>query len=274
MATSFSSRMDALGMKFVPVPRGSYWMGERNNQRHMQITRDFYMGVYPVTQGQWQAIMGVNPSWFSRSSIGIENGLGPTLLLPWPNGYFSQSGAGTDNVKGISAAELKQFPVECVSWNDVQGFLKSLNKREGNSKLVYRLPTETEWEYACRGAATSQQACAFDFYFASPANNLSTDQADFNGSTSTGSASQGKKLNRPTKVGSYPPNCLGIYDMHGNVWEWCQDLYQSGSSARVIRGGSWFNLGSFCTAASRLGREPAERFNFLGFRLVADLSRE
>ena len=217
------------------------------NQKQVQIPRDFYIGIFPVTQGQWRAIMGVNPSWFSRGgAAGLKDGLGPSLLLPWPAGYFSHSGAGADKVKGISVGDLNQFPVESVSWLDVQEFLKRLNTLEKASGLLFRLPAEAEWEYSCRGGASSPADCAFDFSFTQPTNDLSCEQANFNGNYPAGSASKGTYLEHPTKVGSYQPNRLGIYDMHGNVWEWCQDCVGSRGSARIIRGGSWFNYGFFC----------------------------
>ena len=242
--------VNSLRMKLVLVPQGTFWMGERGSQTQVQILRDFYMGVYPVTQEQWQAIMGSNPS------------------------YFSRSGGGADKVKGFSDADLKLFPVEDVSWDNVQEFLKRLNEREKNSGFLYRLPTEAEWEYTCRGGATSQDECAFDFYFAQPTNDLSFQQANFDGRNPAGNAPKGEWLHRTTKVGSYKPNRLGIYDMHGNVWEWCADLFQSGGSARVFRGGGWFNGGPNCRAAYRSSCEPGYRNYFVGFRLAAVPSEE
>ena len=208
------------------------------------------MGVYPVTQEQWQAVMFSSPSWFSRS------------------------GGGADKVEGISDAGLKMFPVEQVSWDDVQEFLEQLNAREKNSGFLYRLPSEAEWEYTCRGGATTQQECAFDFYFAQPTNDLSSRQANFDGNNPAGSAASGQFLKRTTIVGWYKPNRLGIYDMHGNVWEWCSNHFEAGDSARVIRGGSWYDRGINCRASSRSGSQPGRRDYPLGFRLAAVPSEE
>src|SRR5271165_320359 len=133
---------NSLGMRLVLVPRGSFWMGDRGSQQQVEIAHEFYLGAFPVTQEQWQTIMGNNPSHFSRGG---------------------DLAAGRRKVKRISDADLRQFPVECVSWNDVQKFLKRLNAREKGDGLLYRLPTEAEWEYACRGGATSQEECAFNF---------------------------------------------------------------------------------------------------------------
>ncbi len=236
---------NGLGMKFVRVPAGTFWVGGGGGQpgdEQVEIPYDFYIGVYPVTQGEWQALMGSNPSWFSRT------------------------GNGKDQVKSIPDAELKQFPVENVSWEDAQEFIRRLNAREGNSKWVYRLPLEDEWEYSCRGGATSQADCSFHYYLDRPTNDLSSDQANFDGNYPFGSGRKGTYLQRTTKVSSYKPNRLGIYDMHGNVWEWCQDILQG--SQRVIRGGSWRSRAEGCQASPRGGREPVCQYDSLGLRLA------
>jgi formylglycine-generating enzyme required for sulfatase activity len=242
--------VNSLGLKLVLVPRGSFWMGDRGRQRQAEVSRDFYLGAFPVTQAQWYAVMGNKPS------------------------YFSRGGGGADDVKGLYDADLMQFPVEQVSWEDAQEFLKRLNAREKQGGFAYRLPTEAEWEYACRGGLTSQSDCAFDFYLARPANDLSSEQANFDGRKPGGNAAQGKYLARTSKVGSYQPNRLGLYDMHGNVWEWCEDPFEAGGSARVLRGGSWHDYGTYCRASHRHRREPSFRNIYLGFRLAAVPARE
>jgi uncharacterized protein (TIGR02996 family) len=210
-------RVNSIGVEFVLVPSGTFWMSEDNEnaRRQVEIPYSFYMGVHPVTQEQWQSVMGNNP------------------------GYFSRSGAGRDRVEGIAEADLKQFPVEQVSWDDVQKFLEELNRRETPSgSWLHCLPTEAEWEYSCRGGAASKEYCSFDYYLATPTNDLSSDQANFNGNYPAGNASKGKYLGRPTRVGSYAANVLGLFDMHGNVWEWCQDWWYEDVSYRAHRGGS------------------------------------
>jgi formylglycine-generating enzyme required for sulfatase activity len=236
---------NSIGIKLVLVPRGTYWMGDRDSQRQMTIPRDFCISIHPVTQEQWQTVTGSNPS------------------------YFSRRGGGVSDVKSISTRDLRQFPVERVSWDDVQEFLKRLNTREKDGGLLYRLPSEAEWEFACRGRATSQTECAFDFYFAQPTNDLCSEQANFDGNSPVGWVPSRHCLKRTTKVGSYSPNRLGLYDMHGNVWEWCEDQFEAESSGRVIRGGSWRNSSSSCRASSRRGYGPSDRLDYLGFRLVA-----
>src|SRR5207302_6656911 len=137
----------------------------------------------------------------------------------------------------------------------------------------YRLPSEAEWEYACRGGATSEEECSYHFYFEKPTNDLSSTQANFNGNTPFGKGKKGPNLGRPTKVGSYAPNKLGLYDMHGNVWQWCEDLYDpkaSGDAAsnRVLRGGTFGMTARLCRAAHRFWFWPALRRHDNGFRLA------
>jgi len=230
---------NSLGMEFAPVPKGKSWLGGGNGKegtKEVNIPQDFYLGTYLVTQEEWQKIIGKNPSHFSRGKVGKE----------------------------VSDDELKRFPVEQVSWDDAKAFIKLLNEKVKNDAdqagWEYRLPTEQQWEYACRGGPMTNKAqSAFDYYFEKPSNALSKEQANFAGSG----------LNRPSKVGSYPPNRLGLYDMHGNVWEWCEDQYDpKGGPARVFRGGSWYFVAGLCRAADRSGSSPSYRSSFLGFRLA------
>jgi uncharacterized protein (TIGR02996 family) len=238
---------NSIGMEFVLVPRGSFWMGGGGSQpgeKQVEMPHEFYLGVYPVTQGQWQAVMGRNPSYFSRSG----------------------RGRGKDKVEKIAAPDLEQFPVESVSWEDVQQFIGTLQEQEPAPRgWVYRLPTEEEWEYACRGGARTKAECSFDFYLDRPTNDLSSTQANFDGNCPAGSAAQGPNLKRTTKVGSYPPNRLGFYDLHGNVWEWMNFVV---GSDRVYRGGSWLDGGTECQAASRFRDTPTFRDLNIGFRLA------
>ncbi len=245
LAAAYQKRRfrNSLGMELVLVPAGSFWMGGGDGKpgdKQVEIPADFLMGTTPVTQGQWQAVMAKNPSSFSR--------------------------AGRERVQDVADADLLRFPVENVSWNMVKGFLKKLNAREKGSGWTYRLPTEAQWEYSCRGGASSQEECSFHFYLDQPSNDLSSTQANFNGNSPAGSAGQVPYLGRPTRVGSYQPNRLGLYDMHGNVWEWTSS--QQGPH-RVIRGGSWLDQGVLCTAALRRWHELGISFTDLGFRLLA-----
>jgi formylglycine-generating enzyme required for sulfatase activity len=242
-ADAVAERDDRVLMTFVWLPKGTFYMGGGGGRpgKKTEIKEDFEIAVHDVTQGQWEAVMGNNPSWFSRT------------------------GGGAGHVRNISDEELKLFPVENVSWHDAQEFLKKLNEKERGRGYWYRLPSEAEWEYACRGGATSVEECSYHFYLDKPANDLSSEQANFHGNYPFGKAPKGPYLQRSTRVGAYPANKLGLCDMHGNVWQWTDS---AAGSDRVDRGGSWNDFGTFCRAASRIGYEPTTRSNGLGFRLA------
>jgi formylglycine-generating enzyme required for sulfatase activity len=242
-----------LGIKFVPLPKGTFYMGwdsHGNKGKKTEIKEDFEIAIHTVTQGQWQELMGSNPSWFSRE------------------------GKGKEKVKDIKDEELKQFPVERVSWDDAQEFIKKLNEKEKGKGYLYRLPSAAEWEYACRGGATSEEECSYSFYFEKPTNDLSYKQANFNGNYAYNpglfDAPLVPYLGRPSKVGSYKPNKLGLYDMHGNVWQWHAGFYDKKRTLRGRQGGAWYSWAHDCQAASGLWFQPAFRLDGTGFRLVRD----
>ena len=187
------------------------------------------MGVHLVTQEQWQAIIGNNPSRFKGE---------------------------------------KNLPVDTVSWDDCQEFIKKLRAKD---MKPYRLPTEAEWEYACR-AGTITPFCFGE--------TISTDQANYCGEGVYGKGKKGKFRRKTTPVGSFAANAFGLYDMHGNVWQWCQDWlgdYPQNEVAdpqgpeagqyRVWRGGSWIVDPEDCRSALRNGNEPGNRSHVIGFRL-------
>jgi formylglycine-generating enzyme required for sulfatase activity len=170
------------------------------------------------------------------------------------------------------------FPVECVSWEEAVAFCEKLSDmaEEKREKRLYSLPAEAQWEFACRGGAPSSSP----FHLGA---SLSSTQANFDGNHPYGGAAKGPYLERPTPVGSYRPNAFGLFDMHGNVWEWCADWFAEDyyahspgkdptgpptGTSRVLRGGSWNNGGQLCRAAYRFGREPGFRFYSIGVRVV------
>jgi len=170
---------------------------------------------------------------------------------------FSASGKGKDEVSG---EDTSRFPVERVSWEDAVEFCRELSllPEEKTEGRIYRLPSEAEWEYACRAGTTTP------FHFG---HQLNGNEANCLGNCPYGTETKGPFLRRTTTVGSYQPNAFGLYDMHGNVWEWCQDWYgkdyyrnspvddpqgpSSGASYRVIRGGNWQAVGAGCRPADR-----------------------
>jgi formylglycine-generating enzyme required for sulfatase activity len=209
------------------------------------LTQSYYLAIYQVTQRQFEQVMGRNPSSFLQSSL-------------HPG---------------------RHHPVDTVSREDAQTFCDLLSEvpEERAAGRRYRLPTEAEWEHACRAGVSS-----WPTYFG---RSLSSIQANFDGGRPYGRAREGPYLQRTTPVGSYAPNLFGLYDMHGNVWEWCQDDYHSRAyrtrgrvdplvledGARgVLRGGSWHSDGPWCRSAYRCSDSVDSRYNWNGFRLVCE----
>ena len=227
-----------LGVRLRLIPPGEFDMGSppteagRNASEalhRVRLTKPFYLAATEITQGQWQAVMGKNPSFFVGESL----------------------------------------PVDTVSWDEAAEFCRRLSIREG---ATYRLPTEAEWEYACRaGTPTPFHTGA----------TLSTSQANYNGQYSYGAGKKGEFREETTPVGTFAPNAWGLHDLHGNVWEWCADWYGDyapgpatdpvgppAGQTRAVRGGCWINFPAVCRSANRGGTVPGSwNFNF-GFRIV------
>lgn len=231
------------GMKFVKIKAGTFLMGSYKGEsagwkwedpHKVTISKDFYMGIYEVTQSKWEKIMGYNPS------------------------YFTVDG--------------EKRPVENINWYEAQRFIFKLNKLTGER---FRLPTEAEWEYACRAGTTTPF---------NTGKNLTTGQANYYGPIPYKNFPKGIARKGTAPVGSFAPNAWGLYDMHGNVWEWCQDWYcpypdsavtdpigKCESEYKVIRGGSWYFNAESARSARRYTHNPKNRGFSLGFRLLKEV---
>jgi serine/threonine protein kinase len=229
-----------LGMIFTLVPKGKAWLGGGGGKvgdKEVEIRQDFYLGIREVTQEEWQVVMG-------RTH----------------NSYFSPTGKGYQKMNKLQFPHTRRFPVDSVPWDLCQEFLRRLNERSRENGWVYRLPTVVEWEYACRGGPLTNKAdYGFDFYFDQPTNQPRTEDMNIKSS-----------LNRTRFVGTYKPNGLGLYNMHGNVAEWCDDLLVDGQGniQRSYKGGSWSQEAEFCRAAYRGITAPNTRSSDLGFRVA------
>jgi uncharacterized protein (TIGR02996 family) len=252
-----SRLVNSIGMELVRIPAGTFLMGSPRDEagrntdewlrRPVTLTRPFYLGAYAVTQRQFETVMGDNPSDF-----GPGRGGGPN------------------------------HPVEGVSWHRAVEFCRRLSAlpAEKAAGRVYRLPTEAEWEHACRAGTTTPFHCG---------HTLSPADATFDGNYPYEKSPRGNFLNRTTPVGCYEPNGFGLYDMHGNVWEWCADWYDEHESDRtkpltdpagppsgtrkVLRGGSWFHGGSPSRSAYRYANSPGQQTRWNGFRVACDVAR-
>jgi eukaryotic-like serine/threonine-protein kinase len=226
-------------LEMVFVPGGTFMMGSDESSEeqpiHLVSVPSFYIGKYPITQAQYQAIVGENPSYFK----------------------------GADR------------PIEPVSWGDALEFCSRLSQKTGKK---YTLPSEAQWEYACRAGTTTP------FYFG---DTIVPDLVNYDGNHPYGNAPQAKYAAETTPVGSFPPNAFGLYDMHGNVWEWCLDecqpnyvgaptdgsawtnkLSSDNNILRRLRGGSWSNYARNCRSASRFSHSSTNRYLSYGFRVV------
>ncbi|NES00052.1 MAG: SUMF1/EgtB/PvdO family nonheme iron enzyme, partial [Symploca sp. SIO1B1] len=241
-----------ISLEMVVIPAGSFQMGSPETEeghsddespQHEVTLASFCLGKYPVTQAQWQAVAAL-------PQINRE-------LDPNPSRF-----------KG------KDLPVEQVSWYDAMEFCARLSQKTGRE---YRLPSEAEWEYACRANTTTP------FHFGET---ITPELVSYDGNYTYASSPKGKYRERTTPVGSFKlANSFGLYDMHGNVWEWCSDYWHSNyqgaptdgevwlfnneyHSRRVLRGGSWVNGPRVCRGANRSYNEPVVRGNNIGFRVV------
>lgn len=222
---------NSIGMQFKLIFPGNFLMGDATRDFESTISEPFYLGVHPVTQKQYEEVIGRNPSRFR----------------------------GPGN------------PVECVSWHDAVSFCRELSNlcSEIAENLTYRLPTESEWEYACRAGSDS------DYCYGNDPSQL-FEYAWFGNNFGKG----------PRYVGQKKPNAWGLYDMHGNVSEWCASRFADypdfspdesrdgmDDSKRTYRGGHWFNQAKFCRSAVRHGEAPGFWSDYLGFRVAVSVHR-
>lgn len=238
-------------MDMVFIPNGTFQMGSPNTeqgrgndeapQRRVTVA-SFCMGKYAVTQAQWEAVAAL-------PQINLS-------LNPNPSGF-----------------KAANRPVENVSWNEAMEFCARLAKKTGRA---YRLPSEAEWEYACRAGTRTP------FYFGET---ITTDLVNYNGNSTYGNAPKGIYRQQTTDVGSFPPNAFGLYDMHGNVWEWSADawhenyqgapsdgrVWEGGSNIRMHRGGSWSRNPQDCRCAFRVRLGVDDRYVSIGFRVAVAL---
>jgi uncharacterized protein (TIGR02996 family) len=254
----------SLGITLALVPAGSFLMGSPRRERErlgdegpqheVEITRPFWVGVTTVTQAQYRELVGVNPS------------------------HHAATGEGAAQVAGL---DTDDFPVEMVSWEEAAAFCDRLSglPEEKVAGRVYRLPTEAEWEYACREAG----ACTAPFHYGQTiGERLANHDATYQPYRRR--QRRGSCLGRPAPVGGYPPSALGLFDLHGNVWEWCVDWYASDyyrksprrdppgpprGTGRVLRGGCWTSYARDCRCARRYQSRDGYRVNCcFGFRVV------
>lgn len=234
-------RNQIIPLEMIQIPAGKFSMGAPTNEPgqsnnegplHEVAVQLFYMSKFPVTQAQYEAIVGHNPAEYKAA----------------------------------------RNPVETVSWYEAIEFCHKLSQYTGRP---YRLPTEAEWEYACR--AGTQTA----FHFGATA---TSELANYRGTQTYRSEPKGIYRQRTTEIGRFPPNAFGLYGMHGNVWEWCEDSWSANyisvandgktqitrgnTSDRLLRGGSWVNYPENCRSAARFQENPNSRRSYIGFRVV------
>jgi eukaryotic-like serine/threonine-protein kinase len=239
-----------VNLTMVKISAGKFQMGspeseknrgEDESSQHEVNVPEFYLGQTLVTQAQWTAIMGNNPS------------------------YFKGNG---------------KLPVEQVSWLDAMDFCQKLSQK---TERTYRLPSEAEWEYACRAGTTTPFAFG---------ETITPAVVNYDGNYPYGGAAKGEHRQKTTPVGNFPPNLFGLYDLHGNVWEWCLDEWvdsyngaptdgsvrgdissRDENKTRLLRGGSWIFTASYCRSANRFDNAASSRLDSFGFRVVCLPSR-
>jgi formylglycine-generating enzyme required for sulfatase activity len=241
---------DGVTLTLMLMPAGEFMMGASEDEpesadaerpQHPVRVSQFLMGRYPVTQAQWRVVAGYK-------SVDKELTLNPSRF------------------KGDNC------PVENVSWENAQEFCQRLSAKTNKD---YRLPSEAQWEYACRAGTTTP------FHYGET---IITELANYAGSYTYNNGLKGEDRNETTEVGRFPANDWGLHDMHGNVWEWCEDDWHSNyegapsdgsawvesdrtETRRLLRGGSWYRYPEICRSACRFNYTRVDRSDFIGFRV-------
>jgi len=240
------------------------WFRVADSKEEISVNVGFWTSQCEVTQRQWQRIMGDNPSFFTMK--GLERRLDTKTAL----GQFNLA----ERQKWISGLDTGSLPVESVSWHQAMEFCRQLTSIERDAGRLskaycYSLPSEAQWELACRAGTTTYSAFG---------NELESHQANFVGQWALNSPDEGPALYRPAPVGLYAQNRWGMCDMHGNVEEWCRDSFDSVCPAsgpdRIARGGSLVSAGSLCQSSIRAGHVATAVTETLGFRVVLTVCPE
>ncbi|MCS5691726.1 formylglycine-generating enzyme family protein [Cyanobium sp. FGCU-6] len=292
----FAQEQKKTDLTMLWIPPGRFWIGspekeldrqDREGPQHLVQLQGFFMGQTPITQAQWRAVaewmeqpgetwnrdLKANPAWFDGEKQKMRK---------------ASDSASDESVvlDGIPNTDL--YPVEQVSWHDAREFCNRLSQRTGRH---YTLPSEAQWEYACRAGSSTP------FHFGAT---ITPGLANYNGSYTYADGPKGPYREQTTPVGMFPANAWGLHDMHGNVWEWCQDHwhdsyegapsngsawentperkktatnkerndYVSDEDDRLLRGGSW-NFGPrHCRSAHRFHGRPGNADDLVGFRVV------
>jgi formylglycine-generating enzyme required for sulfatase activity len=259
-----------IALPMLHLPAGRFLMGspadepgrydDEGPQHEVQLD-EFFLSQTPITQAQWRAVAQWQRRWHEDGEL-------------WPDVLDADPVAKLEDAERFAG---EQRPVVNVSWHDAMAFCQRLRLRTGKN---YTLPSEAQWEYACRAGTTTP------FHFG---DTISTKLANYDGSELYGNGQKGEYRQQTTDVASFPANPWGLHDMHGNVWEWCADHWhnnykgapedgrawineeakedKNSSNDRLLRGGSWYDFPAGCRSACRSHNHPAYRFFFIGFRV-------
>jgi formylglycine-generating enzyme required for sulfatase activity len=276
---------NSLGMKLVLVPAGKFLMGSPKNeedrlddeqQHEVEITQPFYLGKHEVTVGQFKAFVK-DTSYRTEAETDGKGG------RAFDGKEFVNKPEFT--WKRIHFAQADDHPVVVVSWNDAVAFCAWLSKKEGKT---YRLPTEAEWEYACRAGTTSRFNTGDKEDDLKAAGNIADAALKMRWADAVWAVKWDDGFPFTAPVGTYQANAFGLHDMHGNVWEWCSDWYGEdyyGKSPRqdphgpgtgkerIARGGAWSTQPKFCRSAFRDWHEPGYSSDCVGFRVAATATK-